>query len=68
MQSVDIDTIKEMYNPEGLDIIHPAESPTLCKIIDAEGNQVDPNLYTSRQRAEFVLYKMLLPEQKEEVE
>lgn len=64
MQNIDIDDIREMENPRGLDIIHPEGSPTLSKIIDAEGKQVYSEMFISRQKAEYRLYLILLEDGK----
>lgn len=65
MQTIDIDNLYEMYNPEGLHIIHIKSSPTLVKIVDAEMVSPHKELFASRQKAEYQLYKMLLPLQKD---
>ena len=62
MQSIDIELIKTLDNPLGLEVVHSSKAPTLCIIVDGNLNQAYPEKFVSRSKAELVLYRILMGE------
>ena len=59
MQTVDKAELLLLENPEGLHVVHDVKNPTLFKIITSEGKEYTNTKYTSKLKAEYMLFNIL---------